>query len=60
MARLRLDPSKLQVTSFESETAPAVAANALAVTRPGYPCTGTTCSGISYDFACITVYDPDC
>jgi len=59
MPRHRLDPSKLSVTSFEAAPQ-AASAQALAQTRPGYPCTGTTCSGISYDFACITVYDPEC
>jgi hypothetical protein len=58
MARLRLDPSNLQVTSFEAAASPA--AEALANTRVGHPCTGTTCSGVSFDYACITVYDPDC
>lgn len=59
MPRLRLDPTNLKVTSFEAAQ-PAVAAEALSQTRPGWPCTGTTCSGVSYDYACITYYDPEC
>ncbi len=59
MPRHRLDLSNLKVTSFEAATRqPAI--EALSQTRPGWPCTGTTCSGVSYDYACITYYDPDC
>jgi len=60
MARLRLDPSNLKVSTFEAAAPDAPVVEAIAATRQGWPCTGTTCSGISFDYACITVYDPEC
>lgn len=60
MARFRLDPANLKVTSFQAAAEKPGPAEALAQTRPGWPCTGTTCSGVSFDYACITYYDPDC